>query len=322
MLRLTFIGRSRLWAELVNTGGQHVFIATTEPFVVGSAVSLEVEAPELWAPLVLTARVESLRPLAGRVPAGILVSLDHTSLARVKSALSATTSDAPASERIDSAVECHYPAFLLSPTEASGFVVKSLSTTTATLKLGLPLVLRSQVSLRVTPPSGEEVMLEGTVAWVRDELQLAGLTLSSADPQVKARLLALMGGAASNQAMVSHATRTVLVADDEPSVRVLLTQVLIKQGYRVVTAERGDEALKVFKHESPHLVLADVLMPGMDGLELCRAIRALSPQVPVVLLSAMGDEKLSQAVRDVKANDALSKPVQLAAIRALAARYL
>jgi len=84
-------------------------------------------------------------------------------------------------------------------------------------------------------------------------------------------------------------TETILVVDDQASVRTLLKDYLVSQGYRVVTANDGQEALFVARHEHPNLVLLDIMMPKMDGYQFLSAFRREN-QVPVIVLSAKEEE--------------------------------
>jgi CheY-like chemotaxis protein len=92
----------------------------------------------------------------------------------------------------------------------------------------------------------------------------------------------------------------------------------------VVRTDRGDKALELVRQEKPQLVFLDVLMPGLDGLEVAKAIRtdATLMGTPVVLLSAMGEARLADAVRSSGATDFLTKPMKLEAVRGLMARLL
>ena len=92
-----------------------------------------------------------------------------------------------------------------------------------------------------------------------------------------------------------------------------------KAGHRVLRAERGDVALELIRKEKPDLIFLDVLMPGLDGLEVCRAIRADATlaSTPVFLLSAMGEDRLIAAAKTAQADGYLTKPMRLDAVRAL-----
>ncbi len=83
--------------------------------------------------------------------------------------------------------------------------------------------------------------------------------------------------------------RTVLVVDDEPTLRGTLAEALEQDGLRVVTAEDGRQALEVFRAESPDLILLDLMLPQIGGIEVCRIIRRES-SVPIIMLTAKDAE--------------------------------
>jgi DNA-binding response OmpR family regulator len=101
--------------------------------------------------------------------------------------------------------------------------------------------------------------------------------------------------------------RTVLVVDDEPTVRDIVGQYLARDGFRVVTTGDGREVTALVERESPHLVVLDVMLPGIGGLELCRAIRARWP-IPVILLTARSEESDRIVGLELGADDYVTKP--------------
>jgi DNA-binding response OmpR family regulator len=101
--------------------------------------------------------------------------------------------------------------------------------------------------------------------------------------------------------------RTVLVVDDEPTVRDVVGQYLARDGFRVVTTGDGREVAGLVERESPHLVVLDVMLPGIGGLELCRAIRARRP-IPVILLTARSEESDRIVGLELGADDYVTKP--------------
>src|SRR5207244_3651566 len=82
---------------------------------------------------------------------------------------------------------------------------------------------------------------------------------------------------------------TVLVVDDEPIVRDVVVRYLRRDGYETREAATGEEARQILESEPPELVVLDVMLPGTDGLELCRWIRSRS-ELPVIMLTARGEE--------------------------------
>jgi DNA-binding response OmpR family regulator len=100
---------------------------------------------------------------------------------------------------------------------------------------------------------------------------------------------------------------TILIVDDEPIVREVVEQYLRQEGFAVETAEEGNEALRRFATARPDLVLLDLMLPGIDGLEICRRIRTQS-NVPVIMLTAKGDEIDTVIGLGVGADDYIAKP--------------
>ena len=99
----------------------------------------------------------------------------------------------------------------------------------------------------------------------------------------------------------------VLVVDDERPLRDFVRRNLEVRGYKVLTASNGLEALAIFKNENIQLVIMDIMMPHMDGLEATRRIRQES-HVPVIILTAMGEEADKVRAFDLGADDYLTKP--------------
>ncbi len=101
--------------------------------------------------------------------------------------------------------------------------------------------------------------------------------------------------------------KTILVVDDEPIVRDVVAKYLRHEGFRTVEAGESDTARVLFELEAPSLVVLDVMMPGSDGLSLCRWIRARS-ETPVILLTALGEEADRIVGLELGADDYLTKP--------------
>ncbi|MCL6612092.1 MAG: response regulator transcription factor [Peptococcaceae bacterium] len=116
---------------------------------------------------------------------------------------------------------------------------------------------------------------------------------------------------------------TILIIDDDPRITALLKRALAFEGYNPVVADTGAEGLKRALAESPDLVVLDIMMPGMDGWEVCRRIRAES-DVPVLMLTARDDVADRVKGLDLGADDYLVKPFALeeflARVRALLRR--
>ena len=100
---------------------------------------------------------------------------------------------------------------------------------------------------------------------------------------------------------------TVLVVDDEPIVREVVVRYLEREGYATLEADDGDEARALVEREQLDLVVLDVMLPGTDGLELCRWIRARS-ELPVIMLTARGEEADRIVGLELGADDYVTKP--------------
>src|SRR6478735_4324212 len=114
--------------------------------------------------------------------------------------------------------------------------------------------------------------------------------------------------------------RTILVVDDEATLREAVVEALEAEGYRVVEAADGREALERFRGERPDLVLLDLMLPELSGIEVCRIIRAESG-VPIVMLTAKDSELDKVVGLELAGDDYVTKPFSLreltARIRAL-----
>jgi two-component system KDP operon response regulator KdpE len=100
---------------------------------------------------------------------------------------------------------------------------------------------------------------------------------------------------------------TILVVDDEPQIRRVLRATLSAQGYSIVEAQNGSEALERFRSEKPDLVLLDMNMPVLDGLETCRELR-FGSEVPIIMLTVRSAEKDKVRALDAGADDYVVKP--------------
>lgn len=119
----------------------------------------------------------------------------------------------------------------------------------------------------------------------------------------------------------------ILLVDDEPDVLEFLSYNLVKEGYCVLKAKNGIEALKVLQKEQPHLIILDVMMPGLDGIEVCKQIRTMPEfkDTVIVFLTARGEEYSQIAGFESGADDYITKPIKpqifLTRVKAWLRRY-
>jgi two-component system alkaline phosphatase synthesis response regulator PhoP len=102
-------------------------------------------------------------------------------------------------------------------------------------------------------------------------------------------------------------TQKILVVDDEPEIVKLVRAYLERAGFAVVTAYEGNQALAIFRHDKPNLVVLDLNLPGMDGLDVCRALRRES-NVPIIMLTARVEETDRLIGLELGADDYVVKP--------------
>ena len=116
----------------------------------------------------------------------------------------------------------------------------------------------------------------------------------------------------------------ILLVDDDPNIRQLVNLYLQKEGFEVMMADRGDEALKMFKASPPNLILLDIMLPGMDGWQVCREVRKIS-NIPIIMLTAK-DETFDKVLGlELGADDYIAKPFDMkelvARIKAVSRRF-
>jgi two-component system alkaline phosphatase synthesis response regulator PhoP len=116
--------------------------------------------------------------------------------------------------------------------------------------------------------------------------------------------------------MTDATPKKILVVDDEPDVASLLTLMLKSQGYAVITAGDGQEALEKARGEAPDLILLDVMLPRMDGYKVARMLKFDEnySQIPIIMLTAKIQDRDKQTGLEMGANDYLTKPFDTAAL--------
>lgn len=109
---------------------------------------------------------------------------------------------------------------------------------------------------------------------------------------------------------MSNAAYKILVVEDEPDIRKLVQYNLAQDHYKVIEAESGDQALKIIQRDKPSLVILDLMMPGMSGLEVCRTLRGqeATAKLPILMLTAKAGEGDRVLGLEMGADDYLAKP--------------
>ncbi len=107
----------------------------------------------------------------------------------------------------------------------------------------------------------------------------------------------------------------ILVVDDEPQITRVLRTTLVAKGYEIRVANDGEMALEIMKDWVPNLIITDLMMANMDGVQLCKRVRAMS-QVPIIVLSVRGQERSKVEALDAGADDYVTKPFSMGELQA------
>jgi len=118
--------------------------------------------------------------------------------------------------------------------------------------------------------------------------------------------------------------KTILVVDDEPDVQNLAKMILERAGYQIITASNGVEGEETAKAKTPDLILLDVIMPGKNGYEVCKALRGepKTVHIPIIIFSASGSRSTRDAALEAGANDFLQKPFTIKALTEIVEKNL
>ena len=145
------------------------------------------------------------------------------------------------------------------------------------------------------------------------DARLEAVSLSVRDSQILARCARRRrphrdpGTELSHDATIAH----ILVVDDESQITRVSADFAFGHGYDIRVANDGETALEIMKDWTPDLVITDLAMPNMDGLELCRRIARRLPQVPIIVLSVRGEERTKVKALDAGADDYVTKPFSM-----------
>ncbi len=102
----------------------------------------------------------------------------------------------------------------------------------------------------------------------------------------------------------------ILLIDDEEAIRSVVSIVLADEGYQIVTAADGESGLRLFKEESPQIVITDILMPGIGGIEVLKRVKAYDPDKEVIVVTGFGDMELAIRALQSDASDFVTKPIE------------
>ncbi|MDQ0214169.1 two-component system response regulator (stage 0 sporulation protein F) [Oikeobacillus pervagus] len=117
-------------------------------------------------------------------------------------------------------------------------------------------------------------------------------------------------------------SQRVLIVDDQFGIRILLNEVLQKEGYDTFQAANGIQALEIAESHTPDLVLLDMKIPGMDGIEILKRLKQKDPEIRVIIMTAYGELDMIQEAKDLGALTHFAKPFDIDDIRRAVKQYI
>ncbi len=114
----------------------------------------------------------------------------------------------------------------------------------------------------------------------------------------------------------------ILIVDDQFGIRILLNEVFQKEGYKTFQAANGFQALDILDKHSPDLVLLDMKIPGMDGIEILKRMKAVDPDIQAIIMTAYGELDMIQEAKNLGAITHFAKPFDIDEIRDEVRKYL
>ena len=114
----------------------------------------------------------------------------------------------------------------------------------------------------------------------------------------------------------------ILIVDDQFGIRILLNEVFQKEGYQTFQAANGIQALDILKKHDPDLVLLDMKIPGMDGIEILKRMKVIDPDIRVIIMTAYGELDMIQEAKDLGALTHFAKPFDIDDIRAAVRKHI
>lgn len=319
-LRLEFSDKYKLWSELVKANTDRVFVETTETAEkLGTRVPVELAVGSVL--LIAVADVLGLRAEGGRFKQGLFVKFADEEMLKVRRFLGLAEEPLrPVSGRKDHREPCQLEVTLRKPALPHGAKFRNLSVSGALLETTAPFTAGQFLELEVTLDDGAVVSAGAEVVRERDDayLGLRFLELSEKSAgALRAQVDRLM-------ARPIRSRQQILVADDETALREFLTLALAKHGYEVLEASGGRQAMALIREERPALVVLDILMPGMDGVDICKTMRAdvELAQIPVIFASALDAAQLHRIADESGATDFVPKPMTLGDLLNVVGRYL
>lgn len=114
----------------------------------------------------------------------------------------------------------------------------------------------------------------------------------------------------------------ILIVDDQFGIRILLNEVMVREGYETYQAANGVQALEIVQNHAPDLILLDMKIPGMDGIEILKRVKKIDPDIRVIIMTAYGELDMIQEAKELGAITHFAKPFDIDDIRKAVRDYL
>ncbi len=318
-LRLDFRDKYQLWAEMLRGNKDRIFIGTVERPRLGELTAIELHLDGMA--LIANAQVVGLRRDSKLFKVGVWVRFEDEEIERVRKLIGLSHTEAPKPGRRTRRLPCTLPVKLTRPPLPNTAFARDLSETGCQLDTLAPLMAGQSVEVEIELDDGVKVQLKAEVT--RDNLdgRAVGLRWMDATEEAREHLRTQLDRLAGQP---WPGKPTVLIADDEPAILDFLNRVLSRYGYEVHKAKNGHQALSMVRELKPKLVVLDILMPGLDGVDVCKTMRSdvELADIPVVFVSSLALERLHEVADEAGATDYLRKPVALNELLNVVGEYL
>lgn len=325
-MKIEYENRIQLWNDLVHGHMDRLFIPTQQLQALGQKLPLDIYIKDPGLRFIIRGKVVGLREKSLRFPAGAFLTFSEDEMLKSRRILGLQDADPDQSHaRQTVRVHMEVPVNFTAPPLGSVCLTKNISEKGLFILGKADLRTGQQVSLELLLDDEQDPFpLEAEVAWVMPEQDIAGLKLSYLSRESAHRLKEMIMRTRAAQKSGRRGPEPILVADNDMDLVNFISRALTKHGYEIVQAASGQEALKLIRSLHPSLVLIDVLMPDMDGTEICKTMRADASltAIPVILISALESEHLLRVSDESGATDFLKKPLDMSELIDMVGYYL
>jgi DNA-binding response OmpR family regulator/Tfp pilus assembly protein PilZ len=314
-LTCEFPDKIRFFDQVLKRERGKLFVATVDDFATGAEVEISITIGGIAEPVRTVGKVVAKltrQGAGGSQPPGVFVQLLDAQVEALRQVIHVESGEAAQiTSRSQARIRCNIKVMVDKPINRA-LRTRDISRGGVCLEGALPVPAGQTVRLSLEFDDGP-ILVFGKVAWVRHNL--AGIAFRFQSPEIRLQIADKVRRLASDT-RVAAAKPTVLVVDDEVATLRAVERSLSTRGYGCVVATGGPEALSAARESQPALILLDVLLPGMNGLEVCRVLKrdAQTSRIPVMLASVLPKNDLQMILNESGALGAFSKPYKTEAL--------